>query len=258
MRGDAAARGGDSLTPQNPSRAVTAPHFPSCSTPEPSTEDTIVEKYRSIAAIYDLLSAEYPVYRAGRVAGIALLAPQPGAQVLDVGCGTGLNFPLLQSGVGEDGVIVGIDRSPEMLHQARRRARRHGWENVILLQADATTLVEDLDALVGQITAQGGRPCADAALATYALSLMQDWEAAWAGMLGLCGPEARLAVVDMQDPVGRWSVMTPLARAACLLAGSDITAHPWQALERDCVSVQADSARGEHVQIRVGRVPARG
>ncbi|MFM9432783.1 class I SAM-dependent methyltransferase, partial [Arthrobacter sp. MP_2.3] len=53
--------------------------------------------------------------------GIGALAPATGQQVLDIGCGTGLNFPLLQQRVGASGTIVGIDRSAEMLHHARRR-----------------------------------------------------------------------------------------------------------------------------------------
>jgi demethylmenaquinone methyltransferase/2-methoxy-6-polyprenyl-1,4-benzoquinol methylase len=64
-----------------------------------------------------------------------------------------------------------------------------------------------------------------------------------------------MGVVDMQEPVGRYSVLAPLARAACKLGGSVITAYPWQAVERDCSDVIAASARGGHLQIRVGQRP---
>lgn len=203
------------------------------------------------APFYDLFSAEYPVYRAGRKAGIAALAPRPGHQVLDIGCGTGLNFALLQDAVGPTGTIVGLDASSQMLDQARSRIQRRGWPNVILLEADATTLrPEEVGA---RVAAAGGRELADAALATYALSIMPDWENAWHHMLELCTPEAVLAVVDMQDTTGPWSVFSPLARLACRLGGADINAHPWQAVERDCTHVVADTARGGHLQIRAGR-----
>lgn len=203
------------------------------------------------APFYDLLSAEYPVYRAGRKAGIAALAPRPGDQVLDVGCGTGLNFDLLQAAVGPTGTIVGVDASSRMLDQARRRVQRRGWRNVILLEADATTLCpEDISA---RIAAAGGRERSDAALATCALSIMPEWESAWRHMLELCTPGAVLGVVDMQDTTGPWSVFSPLARLACRLGGADIGARPWRAVERDCKDVVADSARGGHLQIRAGR-----
>jgi len=140
-----------------------------------------------------------------------------------------------------------------MLAQARRRAERHSWANVVLLEADATTLVPH--EVADQITSSGAAPHSDAALATYTLSLMADWESAWANMLHLVKPGAVMGVVDMQKPSGLFTAMTPLARAACWLGGSDIDAHPWTAVERDCFEVRAAAARGEHLQIRVGNRP---
>lgn len=215
-------------------------------------ELAIRDKYTLFAPFYDLLSGEYPVYHAGRRLGIVALAPTAGQQVLDIGCGTGLNFSLLHERVGASGTIVGIDRSVEMLSQARRRAQRHGWENVILIQADMVLL--DPAQVAARIEEGGGSGLSDAALATYSLSLMGDWQQAWANMAGLLAPRARVGVVDMQDPVGwaRW--LTPLARLACALGGSDIGAAPWQAVEQRCVEVRCASARGGHLQIRAGRM----
>lgn len=215
-------------------------------------EPTISDKYTLFAPFYDLLSGEYPVYHAGRVLGIDALAPAPGQQVLDIGCGTGLNFPLLQARIGASGTIVGIDRSAEMLRQARRRAQARGWENVILLQADMALL--DPGVIAARIEANGGKTVSDAALATYSLSLMGDWEQAWTNMTGLLATPARVGVVDMQDPVGRARWMTPLARLACALGGSNITAAPWRAVEERCVDVVRASARGGHLQIRAGKL----
>jgi S-adenosylmethionine-diacylgycerolhomoserine-N-methlytransferase len=106
-----------------------------------------------------------------------------------------------------------------------------------------------------RIAGAGGRWYSDAAIVTYALSLMPRWQDAWSNLLDLCRPGARIGVVDMQDPTGAAAVFTPLARFACRLGGADITARPWQAVERDCL---AASVRGGHVQIRAGRVSIRG
>ncbi|MCB5292148.1 class I SAM-dependent methyltransferase [Arthrobacter sp. SO3] len=208
------------------------------------------DRYTLFAPFYDLFSGEYPVYHAGRVLGIDALNPGQGQQVLDIGCGTGLNFPLLQKRIGASGTIIGIDRSDDMLRQARRRARRHGWKNVILVHADMAQL--EPGAIADLIEAHGGSRASDAALATYSLSLMQDWQQAWTNMARLLAPNARVGVVDMQDPEGwaRW--LTPLARLACALGGSDRTAAPWQALEEQCTDVVTASARGGHLQIRAG------
>ena len=61
-----------------------------------------------------------------------------------------------------------------------------------------------------------------------------------------------MTVVDMHRPLGMARVAAPLARLACAAGGSDIHAHPWAALERDCIDVTAVSLRGGHVQVRVG------
>jgi S-adenosylmethionine-diacylgycerolhomoserine-N-methlytransferase len=213
-----------------------------------------IEKYTTFAPLYDLLSGEVPVYRAGRRRGIDLLGLRPGHQVVDLGCGTGLNFALLQSKVCADGLIVGIDRSAAMLHQAGRRAERRGWKNVVLIQADATTLSPaDVGA---KVAAAGGRELSDAALATYALSLMPEWERAWTNMRNLTKPAGRLCVVDMQRPTGPYALLAPLAVAACRLGGADIDAHPWAALDRDCLGVESASARGGHLQVHAGTAPA--
>lgn len=78
-----------------------------------------IDPYGGGARRYDVLSGERLVYRSGRVAGIDLLQLQRGDVVLDVGCGTGLNLPLLAAAVGPTGLVIGLDRSPQMLAVAR-------------------------------------------------------------------------------------------------------------------------------------------
>jgi ubiquinone/menaquinone biosynthesis C-methylase UbiE len=49
---------------------------------------------------------------------------KPVQHVLDVGCGTGYFARLLAQAVGNDGLVVGVDASPEMIRYASDRARR--------------------------------------------------------------------------------------------------------------------------------------
>jgi demethylmenaquinone methyltransferase/2-methoxy-6-polyprenyl-1,4-benzoquinol methylase len=60
-----------------------------------------------------------------------------GDRVVDIGCGTGLNFALLQEAVGPEGKIIGVDLTDAMLDQARQRVSEYGWKNVELVQSDA-------------------------------------------------------------------------------------------------------------------------
>ena len=202
-------------------------------------------KYTFSARLYDVISAEWPVYRAGREAALELLNLPVGSHVLDLGCGTGLNFAGLQRMIGPTGSITGVDASPQMLEQARRRADRFGWSNVTLVAADATALTSaDL----------GGQAPFDAALSTYALSLMTPWQAALDAMIAATRVGGVVAVVDMQRPVGRAAGWTPLAKLACRLGGSDIEAHPWTAMTPLLQNLSARAVRGGHIQIRVGTV----
>lgn len=206
-----------------------------------------LRRYERFAWAYDVMSGE-PVYRAGRRLGIDALGLRPGQCVLDIGCGTGLNFPLLAERVGTYGRIVGVDTSAAMLEQARTRVAGAGGENVRLVEADVTTLE------LVRVRKEAGGPI-DAALATYALSLMPDWPAAWQRMRDLVRPGGRLAVVDMQRPDGPANVLTPLARLATFLGGADIDAHPWTAVESDCTAVTVARAWGGHLQVRASTKP---
>jgi len=205
------------------------------------------QRYTAVAPLYDALSAEWPVYRAGRVRGIPLLRLSEGNSVLDVGCGTGLNFPLLLDAVGPRGQVLGVDTSRDMLRTARRRLGRPPPPNVHLIERDATRL-GDLASEVAPLVGRGP----DAILFTYALSLMKPWQAAWDGATALARPGTRIVIVDMALPTGRGRLLAPLARMACAVGGADIAAHPWTRLAVECADITHLSARGGHVQIWAG------
>jgi SAM-dependent methyltransferase len=54
---------------------------------------------------------------------IAELRLRPGAVVVDLGCGTGRALPHLRRAVGGNGVVIGMDATPEMLREAADRKR---------------------------------------------------------------------------------------------------------------------------------------
>lgn len=199
-----------------------------------------IRRYSAGARWYDVLSGERWVYRSGRLAGIALLALRPGDVVLDLGCGTGLNFAPLLAATGPDGRVIGIDRSPDMLAVAQRRIDREGWaDRVRLIRTDAAALVEEevADAVASLRGATGGG--VDALLATYSLSVITARAEAWRRARATLRPGARACIVDMQPPHGFWRVLSPIARLACAAGGADIAARPWRMVERDAADPSA-------------------
>jgi len=106
------------------------------------TNDEIATIYRHRARHYDLEASLYrligfrlPAYRKMSVDALQL---RRGDTVVEIGCGTGLNLPLLQEAVGREGKVIGVDLTDAMLAQARRRVGDAGWTNVELVQSDAT------------------------------------------------------------------------------------------------------------------------
>ncbi len=69
-----------------------------------------------------------------------LLQLKPGDRVLDVGCGPGGSFPYFVDAVGPSGQVVGVEISPEIAINARRRIETNRWSNVQVIEADARTV----------------------------------------------------------------------------------------------------------------------
>ncbi len=60
----------------------------------------------------------------------ALAELREGETVLDLGCGGGLDVLLAARRVGEKGLVIGVDMTPEMIAQARENAVQGGYHNV--------------------------------------------------------------------------------------------------------------------------------
>ena len=147
-------------------------------------------QYRWQRHIYDVTRMPYLL---GRDRLITELAPPPGAQVLEIGCGTGRNLiRIAQTYPGVD--CFGIDVSNVMLETARRSIESAGLAGRIrLAQADAVTA--DPARLFG-------RGSFDRVMISYALSMIPPWRQALAHAASLIGPRGSLCLVDFGDQAG--------------------------------------------------------
>ena len=168
-----------------------------------NTREHLVETYRKKAKHYDLTSRFYPVpgypQRAQRLQAVRALGLRPGATVVDVACGTGLNFSLLEQAIGPNGRIVGVDLTDAMLAQTRQRIETNGWRNVSLVQADAAEF--DFPTKV------------DAILSTYALSHVPDCGDVIAHGAAALSRGGHWVVLDLKAPdnVPRWLAQLGIA-----------------------------------------------
>src|SRR3954449_8447045 len=72
------------------------------------------------------------------------LDPQPGQTILELAAGTGETGFLAAARLGEDGLLISSDRSPNMLEAARRASSELGLRNVEhrVLDVDAIELAD--------------------------------------------------------------------------------------------------------------------
>jgi len=160
------------------------------------TREHLIETYRRNAKHYDVTSRLYPApgypHPAQRRRAVDALGLRPGDSVIDIACGTGLNFPPIEDAIGPDGRIVGVDLTDAMLAQAQDRRDANGWSNISLVQADAA----DFDF----------PPDVDAILCTYALTQVPECAEVIARGTAALSEGGRWVVLDLKvpDDTPRW------------------------------------------------------
>jgi ubiquinone/menaquinone biosynthesis C-methylase UbiE len=154
------------------------------------TRERLIKVYRKKAKHYDITTRLYPApcypQRAQRLRAVQALDLHPGDSVIDIACGTGLNFPLIQDAIGPDGRIVGVDLTDAMLTQAQDRIDTNGWSNISLVEADAVDF--DFPTEV------------DAILSTYALTQVPDCAQVIAHGAAALSAAGRWVVLDLKVP----------------------------------------------------------
>ncbi len=186
-------------------------------------------QYRRRAKFYDLeLALIEPVQRRA----IELLGLKGGETVLDVGCGTGLSFELLEQRIGREGKIIGIEQSSDMLEQARARAERSHFENLTLIASP----VEDAQIPV----------LADAALFHFTHDILRT-PAAVANVIRNLKPGARAVASGLKwaRPLASPANLMVLQAALVSVTSLEGLTAPWSNLAR--------WARIDDIEMRLGR-----
>jgi ubiquinone/menaquinone biosynthesis C-methylase UbiE len=167
------------------------------------TREHLIATYRKKAKHYDVTSWLYPApgypHRAQRRQAIQALGLREGDTVVDIACGTGLNFPLIEEVIGPGGRIVGVDLTDAMLGQAEDRIQANGWSNISLAQADAAEF--DFPEKINAI------------LSTYAMTQVPECAAVIAHGSAALSPGGRWVVLDLKIPDNTPAWLTQLGTA---------------------------------------------
>jgi len=181
--------------------------------------DAVRTAYRRQAAFYD--HAFGTVSTVARRRAIDAANSLPGAEVLEVGVGTGLALPLYTA----DKRVTGIDLSADMLARARERVAARGLRNVVALleqDAEATTFADNSFDIAAAMFVASVVPHPDRLLAELRRVVRPGGHILFVNHFSARrGP--RLAVEQAMAPLGRklgWHPHFPMER---LLTPADIT-----------------------------------
>jgi SAM-dependent methyltransferase len=113
-----------------------------------------------------------------------------GERVLDLGSGAGTDSLIAAQMVGVDGVVTGIDMTPEMVAKARASADRMGLENVSFREGEAERLPFEPESF-------------DVVISNGVIDLIPDKDLVFAELYRVLVPGGRVQIADVtiQRPV---------------------------------------------------------
>jgi ubiquinone/menaquinone biosynthesis C-methylase UbiE len=164
-----------------------------------------------------------------------------GDRVVEIGCGTGRNFALLERAVGPGGAVTALDLSGAVLARARARAARRGWSNIEFVQGDAATY--QFPAVV------------DGVLSSYTLVIVPEYDRVIERACEALKDGKRCVILDQKLPSGPASWLVPLLdRLSRPLEYSRIVGERrlWESVRRHAGGVRVEELYFGFVYLAVG------
>ena len=188
-------------------------------------KEHIIQTYRKRAANYDITANLYYLfgYREWtyRKMAVKALKLRQGDTVLELACGTGINFPLYQKHIGSQGIIIGVDITDAMLEQAQKRVTNQGWKNVVLFRHDAAIYRPPLPV--------------NAVISTFAISLFPDLDQVLKNISDSLLPKGHLSLLELQIPSfwPAWLANTAVALMKPFAVTDEwVNKRPWEIIQR--------------------------
>lgn len=208
--------------------------------------EKIIAAYRKYSKDYDLAVKLYRLlglkigkYRKMTIESLEL---SKGDEVVELGCGTGLNFELVLDKIGSDGKLIGVDITDMMLEQAKKRIQQRSWTNVELIQCDISKyeFPKNLDGI----------------FSTGAIQYSPQYDQIIKKGYDALKPGKHFVVFDFKMPKGFTKIFAPvliLFTKAFEANQEYLKRHAWESIERYFDKTSLIEGWGGFVFISVGK-----
>lgn len=208
-------------------------------------KEAIREIYRKRADNYDITANLY--YLIGfreakyRKMAISRLGLKAGDTVVEIGCGTGLNFKYVRQAIGDNGRLIAIDLTDAMLNEAKSGIEKQGWKNITLVHGDAASYVFPADI--------------NAIYSTFCLTLIPEYQSVIEKASQALARGGRFVLLDikMSERWPLWVVKLGVALTKPFGVTLDLAQRkPWKVMESYFRRVTVTELYGGFAYIAVG------
>ena len=199
----------------------------------------VVAAYNKVAPLYDLMNQVYFFGRDKRFRSMLVerLILKPGDAVLDLCCGTGLDFLFLLQRTKVRETLLGVDLSSEMLQRAKEKV---GSEGVSLVRSDAAHLPFRDETF-------------DAILVSFCLKIAPTYEKTIEEAARVLKPAGRIGILANNKPSGPlWLPGIILTKVLGAMAKIDFEINLKKHLSKKFVIIEDRKMHGDIVQFLVG------
>jgi arsenite methyltransferase len=128
---------------------------------------------------------------------------EEGQVVLDLGSGGGIDVFQASKLVGQDGKVIGLDATPEMIFRARETAKKYGYGNVEFRLGEIEHMPIESDSV-------------DLVISNCVLNLVPDKRKAFKEIYRVLRPGGKISISDMVATQESRRIINPEEWAACI------------------------------------------
>lgn len=187
--------------------------------------------YDRVSRLYAFPAFSDRWYRTARARAIHALDAHEGDVVIDLFCGTGVNFGPILDRIGRTGALLAVDGSAGMLRRAQERVRRErlNASQIRFVRKDLTALTPEF---VAEILPSGRVP---RVLITLGLGTLPNWEHCVRTLLSAVPAGTRISMMEVH-----YTKVNLAARLLDFIGAADCSHEVWEPLRAGSVDYREE------------------